>query len=286
MISQCYFCFHKTLEGQLTKYIADKDVASEILRECCAFLNDNWDIVVPELGSLSNKLIKKHLKIDDLYKEEKSYANNLLLKSYDYWKQIVNTSHNPLFTALKLTVIGNIIDYGVQSVPSDIEAEVVKNLKNDFAIDDTTELLEKLQKADNILYLGDNAGEIVFDKLFLEVSGLKNVTYVVRNSPIFNDVTMQEAQDTGIVGLAKVIPNGYDGPSTLVEKCSAEFQEAFRSADVIISKGQGNLEGLMNEKRDNLYFLLMAKCSVIARVFNTDVGALIVANNKNLKNGF
>jgi damage-control phosphatase, subfamily I len=111
----------------------------------------------------------------------------------------------------------------------------------------SSELKEALSTAKTVLYLGDNAGEIVLDKLFIETLMHPNLYLAVRGAPVINDATLDDAQYVGIDTVADVISNGYDAPSTIVDGCSPQFQELFNKADVIISKGQGNLEGLLDK---------------------------------------
>jgi uncharacterized protein with ATP-grasp and redox domains len=134
--------------------------------------------------------------------------------------------------------------------------------------------------AKNILYLGDNAGEIVMDKLFLETIKHQNVYYAVRGMPVINDVTIEDAKYVGIDKFAKIISNGYDSPSTILDKCSEEFINIYNKADLIISKGQGNLEGLINVKNEKIFFLLMVKCGVIGDELGVKKGDFVVYNNK------
>jgi len=134
---------------------------------------------------------------------------------------------------------------------------------------------EAVSGASDILYLGDNAGEIVFDKLLIEQIGPEKVTFVVKAGPILNDVLREDAEEVGLSGMVEVIDNGDDAPGTIVEGCSAEFQERFARAGVVISKGQGNYETLNDIDRD-VFFLLQAKCGVIARHLNCEVGSLVL----------
>ena len=120
-----------------------------------------------------------------------------------------------------------------------------KLLNSEFAIDHSKQLKKAIEKAETVLYLGDNAGEIVFDKLFIETIKHPNLTYVVRGGPVINDATMEDAEYIGMKDIANVISSGYDAPSTILNKSSKEFQKYFQKADLIISKGQGNLEGLL-----------------------------------------
>jgi len=134
------------------------------------------------------------------------------------------------------------------------------------------------------LYLGDNAGEIVFDKLFIRTINHRNLTYVVRGGPIINDATMEDAEYTGMNKVANVISNGFDAPSTVPSESSRQFQQYFSKADIIISKGQGNLEGLLplNDKR--IFFLLMVKCDVMAELLGVDKESFVVFNPASFNN--
>ena len=129
-----------------------------------------------------------------------------------------------------------------------------------------------------MLYIGDNAGEIVFDKFFIREIAHHDLTYSVRGAPVINDATMEDAEYTGMTSLARVISSEYDAPSTILAKSGEEFRKSFEHANVIISKGQGNLEGLIGESDPRIYFLLMVKCEVMAEFMNTEVGSYVVWN--------
>lgn len=144
----------------------------------------------------------------------------------------------------------------------------------------SSELKEALSTAKTVLYLGDNAGEIVLDKLFIETLMHPNLYFAVRGAPVINDATLDDAQYVGIDAVADVISNGYDAPSTIVDRCSPQFQELFNKADVIISKGQGNLEGLLEKTDKQVYFLLMVKCDVIAEALGVKKGDFVVRKQK------
>jgi len=141
--------------------------------------------------------------------------------------------------------------------------DVKRILKQDFAIFDYNKFKEQLKKANNILYIADNAGESVFDKILIEELN-KTITYAVREIPVINDVIIQDAIDSGIDEVAKIVSSGVKAPGTIMNQCNNEFLELFNNADMIISKGQGNYEGLSNIKR-SVFFLLKAKCHVIAK---------------------
>lgn len=276
MRSECYFCISKTVERLVNKQAKTEQDAVEFISDIHNMLTENWDKSNPLLATHIHRTAKKVLKNDNLYEQEKKHANSVLLDNYDYWKNIVESSENPLYMAAKLAVAGNVIDYGANSAPTDIESKINEIIKKDFAIDNTKELFEKINSAKTILYLGDNAGEVVFDKLFIETMQHKNVIFAVRGTPVINDITIEDAKDIGMDRVCRVITNGFDAPSTLLKYCSDEFIEEYNSADLIISKGQGNFEGLIDEKQDNLFFMLMAKCNTMAELLGVKKYDLVV----------
>lgn len=222
--------------------------------------------------------LKEVSVVADPYKKEKDSSNRDLLNRYNEFQHMVETSENPFNTALRLAVAGNIIDFG-PTHKFDVEGTIQRVLSNNFAIDHSQQLKAEIEKAKTILYLGDNCGEVVLDKLFLETINHPNVWFAVRNKPILNDVTPKEAMEVGMDKVAKIISNGDDAPSTLLKSVSKEFIEIYNSADLIISKGMGNYEGLMDETDPRLFFLLMIKCPVIGRKIGAKNGDFVVKQN-------
>jgi hypothetical protein len=211
----------------------------------------------------------------DLYRDIKKSSNDLVLGLYLEMKKLIIQSEDPFETALRLAIAGNIIDYAINE-PFDLMTTVDRVLKSDFSINHSNQLRHEIQKAQTILYLGDNCGEIVFDKLFIETLAHPNIYYAVRDAPVINDATLEDAYSVGMDQVAQVISNGYDAPSTLIAHCSAEFMEVYDRADVIISKGQGNLEGLFNCLNPKIFFLLMVKCDVVAERLGVKKGGFVV----------
>jgi uncharacterized protein with ATP-grasp and redox domains len=137
------------------------------------------------------------------------------------------------------------------------------------------EFAQAVEEAEDILYLTDNAGEVVFDRLLLEQLPRKKVTVAVRGKPVINDATMEDAEYVGLAEVARIIDNGSDAPGTILSDCSDTFRRRFERADLIISKGQGNYETLADCPRP-IYFLLQVKCPIIARDLNCQVGTAIL----------
>jgi uncharacterized protein with ATP-grasp and redox domains len=284
MREECHLCVNKTVEKLINKFDVDEKGVDLFKVGSAEIINNEYDN--PYLATQIYRLARHVFNNDNLYEEEKVSANQLLLNSYNYYEKLVETDNDPFRKAAILAVAGNVIDYGAHSVPDNIEKQISKLLYKELAIDDSFELQQEIQKAGSVLYLGDNAGEIVFDKLFIETMKHPNVTYVVRDKPVINDVTFDDIEQTQLNKVCKVISNGYDAPSTLLEYCSSEFLHAYSTADLIISKGQGNFEGLMNSNNPKIFFLLMAKCNTMAEMLGVKKGEMVVKHLKQKINGF
>jgi len=141
-------------------------------------------------------------------------------------------------------------------------------------------LKEDLKSAKSLLYIGDNCGEIVLDKLFIKHIEVANIYFAVRSSPVINDITIDDALMVGMDKIAKIITTGDNAPGAVWESTSNEFKQVFNKADVIISKGQGNLEGLIDVP-GNIYFLFVSKCDLIARRVGAKKGDFIVKQSSN-----
>ncbi len=229
----------------------------------------------PEITANILKELAKESDVKDPYGTEKRESNQALLARYNEFKTKVETSEDKFDTALRYAIAGNIIDFG-PTHHFDIDGTIERVFQTKFAIDDSEALKTEIKKAKTILYLADNCGEIVMDKLFLETIDHPNVIFAVRDQPILNDATLKEAKEVGLHSVATLITNGDDTPSTLLHRVSKKFLEIYRSADLIISKGMGNFEGLMDENDSRLFYLLMIKCPVIGQKVGAEKGDFVV----------
>lgn len=276
MRADCYYCHIKTIQNLIEKFNPKNGLAEDFIFSIHELLSKNRESNNPKLATDIHRIAKLKLNIKDLYEHEKFNSNKALLNDYSFWQDYINNCNNPFHSSLRLAVIGNIIDYGAHSLNGNLIDQINSLLTNPLKIDKSIELQSAIDKAKCILYLGDNAGEIVFDKLFLETINHPNVTFATRGYPVINDVTLDDAKQVGMHNICHVTSNGYDAPSTLIEFCSEEFKEMYNNADLIISKGQGNFEGLMNEKHPNTFFLLIAKCNPIAELLGCNKNDMIV----------
>ncbi len=231
------------------------------------------DVTPPEIARTVYGIVEEHTGGRDAYRQIKEKSNKMAMDLYPRLKKDIEGSENVLLSAVRLAVAGNVIDYGAPH-SFDIENEIEECLRKDFAIFDFEEFSRAVKEAENILYILDNAGEIVFDRILVEELA-KDVVCAVRGKPIINDVTMDDAVQVGLDKVAKVVSSGSDIPGTLPDACDEGFRDLYRSADLIISKGQGNFETLADEERP-IFFIFKAKCPVIARHVGCEMGDIIL----------
>lgn len=227
----------------------------------------------PEMGRIIHRIVRQLTESTDPYKKIKKHHNRTALKLYPELKERIAKAKDPLLLAIKIATAGNIIDLGANN-NINIEDEIEKVFHQDFAIFDYARFKKILKEVDQILYIGDNAGEVVFDRLLIE-NFKKKVTYVVRDKPIINDVTMDDAIFCRMNEVAKVISSGCDAPGIILKDCSDEFLDHYKKAGLIISKGQGNYESLSDVQKP-IFFLLKVKCPVIARELKCKVGDIVL----------
>ncbi len=231
----------------------------------------------PVMGRYIHELIRRFTGNDDPYRTVKEHFNGYALKLLPGLRVKVENSPDPLEAAVRLAIAGNVIDFGTASEVNEsyVSEAIEQALSATLPGAAVGQLRKAIEQADEILYLADNAGEIVFDRLLIERMPLEKVTVVVKGGPVINDATMTDAEAAGLCELVRVVDNGTAAPGTILEICSGDFRERFQAADLIISKGQGNYETLSDVTAE-IFFLLKAKCPVIARDVGCQVGDLVV----------
>jgi len=210
--------------------------------------------------------------VDDPYRAVKARFNRMALDMLPELSARVRQAADPLGMALRLAIAGNVIDLGANGGITEEEArQAVAGAMEERFHGDVEGFRQAAEGASDILYLTDNAGEIVFDRLLIEQLPTERVTVVVRGGAILDDATMVDAEAAGLCDLIEVIDNGSDAPGTILADCSESLRRRFTTADMIIAKGQGNFETLSDETT-NIYFLLKVKCPVIADHVGLPVG--------------
>lgn len=254
-----------TQDEQKIKQVQDE--LGEIIKEI------SMESTPPMLGKMMYEKVAKITGVEDPYRELKHKSTLEALALYPSMKEQVHRSKDPLLTATKFAAIGNVIDFGVNHGYGLLD-EINDVLTREFGVFDYGAFKECLSKANDVLYIGDNAGESVFDRILIEEMG-KNVTYVVRGGPVINDVTQKEALQAGLDTVATIISTGTNIPGAVPEFCSSEFNAAYANADMVISKGQGNYESLSEEER-SIFFLLIVKCDLVAEHLGAQKGELVL----------
>ena len=237
--------------------------------------NIKLDDPPPKTAVMVYNLINSYTGETDPFKTVKKQGTEKALALYPQLKKDVSESKDPLGLAIRFAITGNVIDFGVSS-NYDLGSEIQKIMEQSFGRRDEEEFKKAITQAEWILYLGDNAGETVFDRLLIEALA-HTVTYVVREKPIINDATREDAMAAGLDKVATIISSGCAAPGTVLDQCAPEFRELFRKAPVIISKGQGNFETL-SESDAPIFFFLKAKCDVVARHLGVKKGDLVLAS--------
>jgi len=270
----CYPCFFQQALNATRMITSDEETAHQVLLEVNALLSKiTGDITPPEIGREVYRIVSRLTGVKDPYREIKEKCTQQALALYPGLKERVQSADDRLRKAIRIAIAGNVIDFG-SNMPFDMEKDLESILNQRFAIDHYNAFTAALSRARDILYIADNAGETVFDRVLIEELG-KPVTYVVREHPIINDAVREDAIAAGIDKVADIISSGVDAPGNILHLCSNEFFKVYEASDFIISKGQGNYEGLSGENRP-IFFLLKAKCPVIAEHIGVEQGSIIL----------
>jgi damage-control phosphatase, subfamily I len=259
----CYPCLMRQALSASRKAGAPEALQKEVLISAMEELQQLPSETTPaEMAYKIHCLVREKTAIEDPYKDAKEQATQEALSLYPELKKKIDAATDRLEMAVRVAIAGNIIDLGV-SDSYDIHATLSRVLTQPFAINDLSLLRKALSESSAVLFLADNAGETVFDRVLIEELNIP-VTYVVKAAPIINDATYEDAEAAGITQVAEVIDNGSQAPGTILEQCSESFIQRFEQADLILAKGQANYESL-SENSAPIFFLLQVKCNVIAR---------------------
>ena len=269
----CIPCFaRQTLEA--ARFITDDPVIHE--RVVRSVLRTTAEMDLAQSPVIVAQGIHRHLRditgAADPYRAVKDRFNRMALDMLPELSATIRQSADPFYVALRLAIAGNVIDLGVNGHLGENEArEAIETALDEPFHGQVENFRQATSQAQSILYLADNSGEIVFDRLLIEQLPTERVTVAVRGAPVLNDATLPDANMAGLCDCVEVIDNGSDAPGTVLENCSETFLRRFTEADLVIAKGQGNFEALSDEPSD-IYFLLKAKCPVIADHLGLPVG--------------
>jgi hypothetical protein len=259
----------------------DEKKHEQVMKKVMQYLETiDFKLSPPEISRGVHAIVKQQTGVDDPYELVKKQANDQMLQQLSKLKGLIEDADDSLLMAVKLAIIGNVVDFGTMNRYNVMD--MIDNLSQHPFDDAGYELFrQRLHDADSVLYLADNTGEIVFDRLLLEeIREMdKTITYVVKNHPIINDATVADARSVGIDQLATVLEGDdgtdYSAPGLVLSFTSSCFKGLLDESDMVISKGQGNYESLNDIDRE-IFFLLMVKCPLVARAIGIDVGTMVL----------
>lgn len=286
--ASCRACCVKKAAGLLIQYRVSDEVKEQVMGNIYHFLEHaEEETSAPVLMAESMSIVGKEIDIKGAYEEAKEKYNRILLEKEAEIRETIGRENDRFLAALQYAVTGNYIDFGAMS---EVDEEKLSELLRDRAAlqidpEETKNLREELAEAGNLVYITDNAGEIVLDKVFISV--LKElypklrITAVVRGCPVLNDATVQDAEFTGLDKFVPVIGNGTGIPGTVLTEINSEAYRAIEEADLCIAKGQGNFETLQGCGK-NIYYLFLCKCELLVRKFQVEQFAPALINEKRL----
>lgn len=279
----CLPCFYKQIRRTLTYAGVNGERGRRIKRKAEAIIESaSFDEIPARTTTLIHRLIRQETGVDP-YQQIKETYNRLALERLPELRRMVHENADRLEGSVRVAIAGNVIDFGIfDSV--DLDKSLAESFSLPLSLADYRNFSKAVHSARRLLYLCDNAGEIVFDRVLIETlrDMDKDVTAAVKGFPVINDATLADAAHAGLYECATVIDNGNDGIGTLLESCSPQFMESYRSADLIISKGQANYETLMQTKDERVFFLFKVKCPVVAGFLNRENGDIILTGETSL----
>lgn len=277
---ECIPCAVNSIVRLFETGVVPEEQKEDLLRKVLSLLSEtSYKVSPPVLGKEIHRLIRKDLGNTDPYLEIKKHFNEKLMALLPELEEKIAGAEDKFNAAIRLAIAGNVIDFGAKYQYDIIEA-LEQLMGKELAIDDSELLREALKEAKTVMYVGDNCGELVMDKLLLEHIDVPKKYFVVRGAPIINDITVDDAAFVNMGEIAEVLTTGDDSPGAVWETSSEEFRQLFNEVDVVISKGQGNLEGLIDVAHRNLYFLLVTKCELIGAHIGTKKGDYVLKKGR------
>lgn len=275
--AECIPCFARQAAEAVALAVVDAAERETLLRRLMHEIADaDWTVSPPVMGQRIHRLIRAAIGNRDPYREVKDRMNRVAKQLLPAMRAEMSRRPDPRDAAVRLAIGGNLLDAGAKTqisaedLPGHLRAIWSHPLRGDVDA-----LFRAAERAQCILYLADNAGEIVFDRLLIEALPTEKITVFVRGIPVINDATMEDAVAAGLPEIVPVLGNGSDVPGTLPGECSEDFRAWFEKADLVIAKGQGNYETL-SETTKHTFFLFTVKCPVVSAHVGESVGSLVI----------
>ena len=287
--TDCLACILNMTIGAMKRLGMDESGnARELLGRIMAlpgYSNVDWSRTSPEVIEDVMREFHDFVGNPDPFVSIKDNMNRLAQRFVPRLTERIANSNDPFETAARLAILGNALDFMVPFSEEKFEEVIETQMKMPLSEDAVSELKRRVTEAGLIVILGDNAGEIVFDRLFImemkKITGA-DMVFVVRTQPVMNDATMDEAKQVGLDEVIRVIGNGIDGPvpGTVLDRCSPEVHRLLMEADLVVSKGGGNFDSLHEDldRTGPVTFMLLSKCRPYVTFLNTEIGRPIMAH--------
>lgn len=285
----CIYCTINKADSLFSQNEIDEDKKLKFMKQVFKIISmSEKNGTSPYLNAKIMRLLNSELNLGDIYYEIKKQYNKLVMSMEDEILNNIYNSIDRLLTALKYAMVGNFIDFGaMDKVDINELKNLIKNAPKEIINDNEyNNFLEELKDARQIVYLVDNSGEIVFDKIFIKL--IKEmypeiiIDVIVRGKPVHNDATIVDAEEVGLCSIVNVIENGTDIPGTQLNEISLKAKEKIDNADLIIAKGQGNFETLFGCGK-NIYYIFLCKCDLFTKRFNMEKFQGVFINESNVK---
>jgi len=277
---ECAACFLRQTREALDLAADDEELKMDITEKVIKIVSENFhrEGISNVIGTKIHRTIKDETGNQDPYSRERETSNNIALQYFPHVEKLLED--NDLKNYLKVAIAGNVIDFGALGLETDMESLITETMNKEPAIDDSKDLEYELENAETVLYLADNVGEIVFDKILIEKINEYDVdvTVALKEKPILNDACIDDALKIGLDKISKLTSTGTDSIGIIEGDVSSKFLELFNKSDIIIAKGLGNYEGLgeMDLNKKQVFCLLNAKCKPVARNIGVNMGDNIV----------
>jgi len=278
---ECAACFLRQSKEALDLATDDEDLKMDVTEELIKIVSENFRRggVSNVIGTKIHRTIKNKTGNPDPYHKEREISNDIACEYIPMVEKIIEDDAS-LKNYLKVAIAGNVIDFGALGLETDMESLIASTMQKEPAVDDSFELETELKKSETVLYLADNIGEIVMDKILISKLADYDVdiTVALKAKPILNDACIEDALKIGLNQVSKLTTTGTDSIGIISEDVSQQFMDKFDESDMVIAKGLGNYEGLseMDLKEKPVFCLLNAKCKPVARDIGVEVGDNVV----------
>ena len=271
---ECFTCIARQAMSAITNNEEDPELQIDIIQKVFRVLADaDRDHSPSEIAGETNRVMRESLGVADLHQAEKQAGHDQAIKIIDKLRELATQGRDSLEQWLKISAAGNVIDI-IHSGEYDLWEEVQTTVSQELHTDDLEVFRQSLNTAPHLLYLADNVGETIFDRVMIENLDLP-VIYAVKSGPVLNDATYADAVRAGIDKVAEIVETGSWSPGTILTQSTKSFRDLFRNSPLVLSKGQANYETVDGEG-DKVFFLLRSKCPVLSERLDVPIGKLVL----------